>query len=112
MLGTGCEVAGGGAAAARVVLIAWDVDMVGAAGADGVVFPERRSAQPNEVVTRASAGTAGRVPLVRVANLGRDCLKEAKHSEPVFVGRAGVKGDFFFFFLTTMNVSISYLSKS
>lgn len=50
-----------------------------AAGADGVVFPERRSAQPNEVVTRASAGTAGRVPLVRVANLGRalDQLKEA-----------------------------------
>jgi 23S rRNA (guanosine2251-2'-O)-methyltransferase len=50
-----------------------------AAGADGVVFPERRSAQPNEVVTRASAGTAGRVPLVRVANLGRalDDLKEA-----------------------------------
>lgn len=50
-----------------------------AAGADGVLFPERRSAQPNDVVTRASAGTAGRVPLVRVTNLGRalDELKEA-----------------------------------
>ena len=50
-----------------------------AAGVDGVIFPERRSAQPNEVVTRASAGTAGRVPLVRVLNLGRalDELKEA-----------------------------------
>jgi 23S rRNA (guanosine2251-2'-O)-methyltransferase len=50
-----------------------------AAGADGVVFPERRSAQPNEVVTRASAGTAGRIPLVRAVNLGRalDELKEA-----------------------------------
>lgn len=49
-----------------------------AAGADGVLFPERRSAQPNDVVTRASAGTAGRVPLVRVTNLGRalDELKE------------------------------------
>jgi 23S rRNA (guanosine2251-2'-O)-methyltransferase len=50
-----------------------------AAGVDGVIFPERRSAQPNEVVARSSAGTAGRVPLVRVANLGRtlDDLKEA-----------------------------------
>lgn len=49
-----------------------------AAGADGVVFPERRSAQPGETVDRASAGTAGRVTLVRVANLGRalDELKE------------------------------------
>ena len=50
-----------------------------AVGADGVVFPERRSAQINETVIRASAGTAGRVPLVRVVNLGRalDELKEA-----------------------------------
>lgn len=50
-----------------------------AAGVDGVVFPERRSAQVNETVIRASAGTAGRVPLVRVVNLGRalDELKEA-----------------------------------
>lgn len=50
-----------------------------AAGVDGVVFPERRSAQINETVLRASAGTAGRVPLVRVVNLGRalDELKEA-----------------------------------
>lgn len=49
------------------------------AGVDGVVFPERRSAQVNETVVRASAGTAGRVPLVRVVNLGRalDDLKEA-----------------------------------
>jgi 23S rRNA (guanosine2251-2'-O)-methyltransferase len=50
-----------------------------AAGADGVIFPERRSAPINETVIRASAGTAGRVPLVRVVNLGRalDDLKEA-----------------------------------
>jgi 23S rRNA (guanosine2251-2'-O)-methyltransferase len=50
-----------------------------AAGADGVLFPERRSAQINETVIRASAGTAGRIPLVRVVNLGRalDDLKEA-----------------------------------
>ena len=42
-----------------------------AAGVDGVIYPERRSAQLNETVVRASAGTAGRVPLVRVVNLGR-----------------------------------------
>ena len=49
------------------------------AGADGVVFPERRSAQVNETVIRASAGTAGRVPLVRVVNLARalEQLQEA-----------------------------------
>jgi 23S rRNA (guanosine2251-2'-O)-methyltransferase len=50
-----------------------------AANVDAVVFPERRSAQVNEAVVRASAGTAGKVPLVRVVNLGRaiDELKEA-----------------------------------
>ena len=52
-----------------------------AAGAavDGVLLPERRSAMVNETVIRASAGTAGRVPVCRVVNLGRalDDLKEA-----------------------------------
>ena len=50
-----------------------------AAAVDAVIFPERRSAQIGETVIRASAGTAGRVPLVRVVNLGRalDALKEA-----------------------------------
>jgi 23S rRNA (guanosine2251-2'-O)-methyltransferase len=50
-----------------------------AAGVDGVVLPERRSAMVNETVVRASAGTAGRVPVCRVVNLGRalDDLKEA-----------------------------------
>ena len=49
------------------------------AGVDGVVFPERRAAQINETVMRASAGTAGRVPLVRVVNLSRalESLKDA-----------------------------------
>jgi len=42
-----------------------------AVDADGVVFPERRSAPINETVIRSSAGTAGRVPLVRVVNLSR-----------------------------------------
>lgn len=50
-----------------------------AAAVDGVVLPERRSAAVNETVVRASAGTAGRVPVCRVVNLGRalDELKEA-----------------------------------
>jgi 23S rRNA (guanosine2251-2'-O)-methyltransferase len=49
------------------------------AGVDGVILPERRSALVNETVIRASAGTAGRVPVCRVVNLGRalDELKEA-----------------------------------
>lgn len=49
------------------------------AGVDGVLLPERRSAAVNETVVRASAGTAGRVPVCRVVNLGRalDELKEA-----------------------------------
>lgn len=49
------------------------------AGVDGVILPERRSAAVNETVIRASAGTAGRVPVCRVVNLGRalDELKEA-----------------------------------
>ena len=50
-----------------------------AAGVDGVLLPERRSAQVNETVVRASAGTAGRVAVARVVNLGRslDDLKDA-----------------------------------
>ncbi len=50
-----------------------------AAGVDGVVLPERRSAAVNETVLRASAGTATRVPVCRVVNLGRalDDLKAA-----------------------------------
>lgn len=50
-----------------------------AAAVDGVLLPERRSAMVNETVIRASAGTAGRVPICRVVNLGRalDELKEA-----------------------------------
>ena len=50
-----------------------------AAAVDAVILPERRSAAVNETVVRASAGTAGRVPVCRVVNLGRtlDELKEA-----------------------------------
>lgn len=50
-----------------------------AAAVDAVILPERRSAVVNETVIRASAGTAGRVPVCQVVNLGRtlDDLKEA-----------------------------------
>ncbi len=58
-----------------------------AAGVDGVVFPERRNAQVNETVIRASAGTASRVPLVRVVNLGR-ALEELKEAGAWIFGLA------------------------
>jgi 23S rRNA (guanosine2251-2'-O)-methyltransferase len=58
-----------------------------AADVDGVVFPERRSAQVNETVVRASAGTAGRVALVRVVNLGR-ALEELKEAGAWIFGLA------------------------
>lgn len=62
-----------------------------AAGVDGVVFPERRSAQVNDTVIRASAGTAGRVPLVRVVNLGR-ALQELKEAGAWIYGLAAGAG--------------------
>ncbi|MEM3085799.1 MAG: 23S rRNA (guanosine(2251)-2'-O)-methyltransferase RlmB [Halobacteria archaeon] len=40
-----------------------------AAGAAGVVIPERRSAGPSEGVARASAGAVERLPVVRVSSL-------------------------------------------
>ena len=51
----------------------------GAGGGRGGSSPNARSAQVNETVMRSSAGTAGRVPLVRVVNLARalEDLKEA-----------------------------------
>jgi 23S rRNA (guanosine2251-2'-O)-methyltransferase len=61
------------------------------AGADGVVFPERRSAQVNETVVRASAGTAGRIPLVRVVNLAR-ALEDLKAAGAWVYGLAAGPG--------------------
>jgi len=58
-----------------------------AAGVDGVIFPERRNAQVNETVVRASAGTASRVSLVRVVNLGR-ALEELKEAGAWIFGLA------------------------
>lgn len=62
-----------------------------AAGVDGIVFPERRSAPINESVIRSSAGTAGRVPLVRVVNLSR-ALEELKDAGAWVYGLAAGEG--------------------
>ena len=56
-----------------------------------MVFPERRSAQVNETVMRASAGTAGRVPLVRVVNLAR-ALEQLQEAGAWVYGLAGGAG--------------------
>lgn len=40
-----------------------------AAGADGVVLPERRSAGVNSTVRKAAAGAAAHIPIARVANI-------------------------------------------
>jgi len=50
-----------------------------AAGADGVVIPERRAAGLTETVSRASAGAIEHLPVARVKNLARamEELKEA-----------------------------------
>ncbi|MDY6049835.1 MAG: 23S rRNA (guanosine(2251)-2'-O)-methyltransferase RlmB [Corynebacterium sp.] len=44
---------------------------VAAFGADGVVIPERRSADVTAVAWRTSAGTAARVPVAKVTNMTR-----------------------------------------
>jgi 23S rRNA (guanosine2251-2'-O)-methyltransferase len=62
-----------------------------AAAVDGVLLPERRSAAVNETVVRASAGTAGRVPVCRVVNLGR-ALEELKEAGAWIYGLAAGEG--------------------
>jgi len=42
-----------------------------AAGADGVVIPERRAAGVTATVTKASAGASEHLPIARVTNVGR-----------------------------------------
>jgi 23S rRNA (guanosine2251-2'-O)-methyltransferase len=62
-----------------------------AANVDAVVFPERRSAQVNDAAIRSSAGTAGRVPLARVVNLGR-AIDELKAAGFWVYGMSAAKG--------------------
>ncbi|MBV9333428.1 MAG: 23S rRNA (guanosine(2251)-2'-O)-methyltransferase RlmB [Candidatus Eremiobacteraeota bacterium] len=48
-----------------------------AAGADGIVLPERRSAGVNATVRKAAAGAAAHLPIARVSNLA-DALRVMK----------------------------------
>ena len=48
-----------------------------AAGADGIVLPERRSAGVNATVRKAAAGAAAHIPIARVSNLA-DALRVMK----------------------------------
>jgi 23S rRNA (guanosine2251-2'-O)-methyltransferase len=56
-----------------------------AAGADGVVIPERRAAGLSEGVERASAGALAHLPVARVTNLAR-AMEELKQAGYWLVG--------------------------
>ena len=56
-----------------------------AAGADGVVIPERRAAPLTEAVERASAGALAHLPVARVTNLVR-AMEELKQAGIWLVG--------------------------
>ena len=56
-----------------------------AAGADGVVIPERRAASVTAIVTKASAGASEHMPIARVTNVSRT-LEELKSKNLWIVG--------------------------
>lgn len=56
-----------------------------AAGVEGIVMPERRSAPISGVVARASAGAVSHLPIVEVKNLAR-ALRELKEAGMWVVG--------------------------
>jgi 23S rRNA (guanosine2251-2'-O)-methyltransferase len=56
-----------------------------AAGADGVVIPERRAAGVTAIVTKASAGASEHLPVARVTNVSRT-LEELKAKQLWIVG--------------------------
>jgi 23S rRNA (guanosine2251-2'-O)-methyltransferase len=56
-----------------------------AAGADGVVIPERRAAGVTAIVTKASAGASEHLPIARVTNVSRT-LDELKAKNLWIVG--------------------------
>jgi 23S rRNA (guanosine2251-2'-O)-methyltransferase len=56
-----------------------------AAGADGVVIPERRAAGVTATVTKVSAGASEHLPIAKVTNVGRT-LKELKSKNLWIVG--------------------------
>src|SRR6266699_2926212 len=59
-----------------------------AAGAQGVVIPERRAAGLTDAVTRASAGALAHLPVARVKSLSR-AMEEMKHAGYWLVGLDG-----------------------
>jgi 23S rRNA (guanosine2251-2'-O)-methyltransferase len=72
-----------------------------AAGADGVVLPERRSAGVNATVRKAAAGAAAHMPIARVANVA-EAIRSMKKagvwvvgadagSEAIDLGRADLR---------------------
>ena len=56
-----------------------------AAGADGVVIPERRAAGVTPTLTKASAGASEHLPIAKVTNIGRT-LEEIKSKNLWIVG--------------------------
>ena len=56
-----------------------------AAGADGVVIPERRAAGVTPTVTKASAGASEHLPIAKVTNIART-LEELKSKNLWIVG--------------------------
>ena len=56
-----------------------------AAGADGVVIPERRAAGVTATVTKASAGASEHLPIAKVTNISRS-LEELKEKDLWIVG--------------------------
>lgn len=56
-----------------------------AAGADGVVIPERRAASVTEIVTKTSAGASEHLPLAKVTNISRT-VEELKSKNLWIVG--------------------------
>jgi 23S rRNA (guanosine2251-2'-O)-methyltransferase len=56
-----------------------------AAGADGMVIPERRAASVNATVAKASAGASEHLPIARVTNISRT-LDELKQQNVWIVG--------------------------
>ena len=65
-----------------------------AAGADGIVIPERRAVGVNETVTKASAGASEHVPVAKVTNISRT-LEELKKNNIWTVG-LDERGDKFY----------------
>src|SRR6202022_3216355 len=56
-----------------------------AAGAHGVIVPERRSAHLSGTVNKVSAGAASHLPIIEVTNLART-LQHIRHSDVWLVG--------------------------